>query len=65
MTMRKDRQVCSNCGAPATVREGVYQFKESGLTNVSLSGIELIACDACGNIDPIIPNANDLMDVLA
>jgi DNA-binding transcriptional regulator YiaG len=66
MTIRKgDEQVCSNCGAPATVNEGIYQFKESGLTNVSLCGVELITCDTCGNIDPIIPNANDLMAVLA
>lgn len=65
MTMRKDEQVCSNCGAPATVKEGVYQFKESGLINVSLSGVELITCNTCGNIDPVIPNTNDLMAALA
>jgi len=67
MTMRKEEEViCSNCDSPtAKIKEGVYQFRESGLTNVSLMGVDRIVCDQCGNIDPIIPNVNELMTVLA
>jgi DNA-binding transcriptional regulator YiaG len=56
---------CSNCGAPARVVRGIYQFKESGLPNVSLMNIDMIRCKDCGNEDPIIPRMNELMSVLA
>ena len=57
---------CSNCGSDAEViSSGVYQFRESGLENVTLSGIELITCRVCGNIDPVITNVNELMEALA
>jgi DNA-binding transcriptional regulator YiaG len=55
---------CSNCGAPATVARGEYQFTESGL-NVLLIGVELIKCRKCGNKDPIIPDMADLMRCIA
>ena len=57
--------ICSSCGAETAVSLGIYPFKESGLSNVVLIGIELIKCDACGNVDPIIPDVNDLMRALA
>lgn len=56
---------CSNCGKNASVNRGKYHFKECGLQNVMLDGIEVISCDNCGNIDPIIPRFNDLMRTLA
>src|ERR1044071_6484425 len=56
---------CSNCGSPAQVARGSYQFKESGLSSVILQGIELIQCEKCGNEDPIIPKVNDTMRLLA
>lgn len=56
---------CSNCGSVAPTREGVYQFKECGLTNVTLVGIELIECGECGNVDPIIPSVKECMAALA
>ncbi len=66
MSRHGDESVsCSNCNSLASVREGVYQFKESGLSNVSLSGVDLITCEVCGNIDPVIPNVNELMATLA
>jgi DNA-binding transcriptional regulator YiaG len=61
----EDYTVCSNCGSEARVRIGVYPFNESGLTGVTLKGIELIECEACQNVDPIIPDVNDLMRALA
>jgi DNA-binding transcriptional regulator YiaG len=57
--------ICSNCGAEATLREGAYRFSECGLTNVTLKGIGLIECHKCDNVDPIIPDVNDLMRALA
>lgn len=59
------RVICSNCGAEATVKVGTYPFKESGLSNVSLIGVELVSCPICGNADPVIPDATDLMNALA
>ncbi len=56
---------CTNCGASARVVRGSYDFAESGLKRVRLQGIEMIVCDQCGNVDPIIPRVNDLMRVLA
>jgi DNA-binding transcriptional regulator YiaG len=47
------------------VTRGTYRFKESGISDVFLKGIELVKCHKCGNIDPIIPRTNDLMRVLA
>jgi len=55
---------CGNCGQSAKVVRGSYAFKESGLSNVTLQGIELIRCGHCGNEDPIIPRVNDLMRLL-
>jgi DNA-binding transcriptional regulator YiaG len=56
---------CSNCGMMAPVARGSYQFKESGLSSVVLQGIEIIQCEHCDNEDPIIPNVNDLIRLLA
>jgi DNA-binding transcriptional regulator YiaG len=56
---------CSNCGQPAEIAHGNYQFKESGLDNVILCGIELIKCKQCGNEDPIIPALDDLFRTIA
>ena len=56
---------CPNCGADARVVRGSYDFNESGLKHVRLQGIEMIVCDQCGSVDPIIPRVNDLMRMLA
>ena len=66
MTERDERTViCSNCGAEAVRTIGMYPFKESGLSNVMLVGVDLIQCPSCGNVDPIIPDVNDLMRAIA
>jgi putative zinc finger/helix-turn-helix YgiT family protein len=56
---------CSECGASTRVLKGSYAYHESGLDNVTLNGIELIRCNACGNEDPIIPKVNELRSVIA
>jgi DNA-binding transcriptional regulator YiaG len=56
---------CSNCGKPAERAHGNYRFKESGLDNVILCGIELIKCKECENEDPVIPALDDLFRTIA
>ena len=63
---RSSGVMCSNCAKTAKiVSDSVYRFKESGLKNVFLVGINTIRCPHCKNIDPIIPNLNGLMQTLA
>jgi len=56
---------CSDCGSDARVERGTYRFRESGLDNVVLKGIEMIKCPQCGNEDPVIPNLDGLLRTLA
>ena len=66
MTERDSEKVfCSNCSAEGKRTVGVYPFQESGLANLTLIGIDLIECASCGNVDPIIPDVNDLMRAIA
>jgi DNA-binding transcriptional regulator YiaG len=60
--MRKE--ACNNCGKQARVIAGSYRFDEVGLP-VLLKNIELIDCRECGTLDPIIPDVNGLMHVIA
>lgn len=55
---------CSNCGKDARVIRGSYPFKEIGLRNVVLKGIQIAKCSHCGNEDPLLPRMNHLMKVL-
>jgi DNA-binding transcriptional regulator YiaG len=56
---------CPDCGKDARVERGAYRFRESGLDNVVLKGIEIIKCPACGNEDPILPNLDGLLRIIA
>jgi DNA-binding transcriptional regulator YiaG len=58
------REECSNCGKPAEIVRRNHRFDEMGLPLV-LEGIEVISCLHCGNADPIIPNIDNLMHILA
>lgn len=61
--MKREEQ-CSNCGRMAPVVTTNYRFDEMGLP-VVLQRIQVVKCQHCGNVDPIIPNINDLMHTLA
>jgi YgiT-type zinc finger domain-containing protein len=52
---------CSNCGSEARVVRGDYEFKESGLRDVVIHGIDLIKCGKCGNVDPVLAGLDELM----
>jgi len=58
------KMLCSNCGTEGRVVRGNHRFDEAGVP-VMLQGIKLVRCPKCRNEDPIIPNVNDLMKVLA
>ncbi|MGH8247415.1 MAG: helix-turn-helix domain-containing protein [Gammaproteobacteria bacterium] len=56
---------CSKCGAAAPIVRGAYRDKNFGLRSVVLQGIEMVSCEQCGNVDPILPRLNDLLRTLA
>jgi transcriptional regulator with XRE-family HTH domain len=53
------------CGEQATLTSGDYLFVESGLNNVTLHGVELLNCDMCGTLTPVLSKINELMQVIA
>jgi transcriptional regulator with XRE-family HTH domain len=57
-------EACGNCGKTAKVVRKNYEFGEMGIP-VELQRINVIDCPHCGNVDPIIPNLDGLMHVLA
>ncbi len=58
------KEPCTVCGSDASVTRKSYRFDEMGVP-VELQNIEVIECAHCGNVDPIIPNMDGLMKVLA
>ncbi|MBW6512851.1 MAG: hypothetical protein K0A93_12200 [Desulfuromonadaceae bacterium] len=42
-----------------------YHYRECGLDNVTLVGLNVRKCPECGNIMPLIPNIEGLHDALA
>jgi DNA-binding transcriptional regulator YiaG len=61
-SMRKEE--CTNCGQDAPVVKGDCRFDQLGIP-VQLGRIDLVKCPHCGNVDPIIPSMDGLMDCLA
>ena len=57
-------EMCGNCGKETTAIRGNYRFDEVGIP-VLLKNVELVKCEDCGTIDPIIPDLNGLMHVIA
>jgi transcriptional regulator with XRE-family HTH domain len=57
-------EICSKCGKLADVVHKSYPFEEMGIP-VELKNVEVIECPHCGNVDPIIPNMDGLIRVLA
>jgi DNA-binding transcriptional regulator YiaG len=57
-------QICNNCGKEALITTGNFRFDQIGMP-VILKDVSLIECGECENIDPIIPDLNGLMHVIA
>jgi putative zinc finger/helix-turn-helix YgiT family protein len=56
---------CEECGCRMTVSRENYKYDISGLPNVTLVGIEVGRCDACGEYDVTIPRIAELHRMLA
>ncbi len=56
---------CLECGSELTESKQDYQFTESGLQNIVLSGITVLHCEKCKTDIPRIPKMNDLMRTIA
>jgi DNA-binding transcriptional regulator YiaG len=60
--MKKEQ--CNNCGNKTSVTTGDYAFYEIGLP-LMLRNVDLLKCEACETVDPIIPDMNGLMHAAA
>ena len=58
------QEKCTSCGRDTHISRGNYHFDEIGLP-VTLKNVELVKCDECGTVEPIIPNMNGLMHAVA
>jgi putative zinc finger/helix-turn-helix YgiT family protein len=57
---------CPNCeNADMAENRENYHYQECGLSNVTLKGIVVRKCPACGNVMPRIPNIEGLHDAIA
>lgn len=56
---------CFECGGQLTLIKGKpYEYKESGLDNVLIHGIDQYKCKACGGVMASIPRIEELHRVL-
>lgn len=58
-------QECSACGGVVRTVRGSYDMAQLQMPGVVLHGIDLITCEICGNVDPVIPRLSRIMEVLA
>src|SRR5262245_53951997 len=66
MRLRRDANMnCMECGAPMVTRPENYRYRESGLPYVTLTGIRISRCDACGNFEVSIPRIEALHRAIA
>jgi putative transcriptional regulator len=56
---------CARCGKPMKTARENYLYRESGLTNVTLVGVEVSRCPNCGEHEAVIPKIEQLHRVLA
>ena len=65
MSATMDQITCSNCGQPAHIERGDFAFICQEGLNVHLYDLDLVVCQACGNVDPVIPRLNEVMRAIA
>jgi len=56
---------CLSCGAQMTTQRENFQYKACGLPGVTLLGIEVSRCPACGEYEVAIPQIEDLHKAIA
>jgi DNA-binding transcriptional regulator YiaG len=64
METEMKKETCTECGKRARATTGKYRFDEVGIP-VVIDKIPLVKCGHCGNVDPVIPNLNALIDGIA
>jgi putative zinc finger/helix-turn-helix YgiT family protein len=63
--MEGEAMTCVQCGAPLKSTRGAHRYTESGLSNVTLTNVELRLCASCGEREVVIPRIEELHRVLA
>lgn len=63
--MTRPTNICPNCKGPLTINQENYHYTASGLRNVTLVGIDIRRCGACGWNAAVIPNVDGLHQLLA
>lgn len=58
---------CFDCGNEEVLAKPnqTYHYTECGLENVYLEGVELLVCEQCGAVSPIIPKIEELHSRIA
>jgi putative zinc finger/helix-turn-helix YgiT family protein len=56
---------CRECGTEMAITHEDYRYDESGLTNVTVAGIEVRRCLKCGEVEPVIRNIEGLHRAIA
>ncbi len=57
---------CPICESPlVTLATERYLYKESGLDNVWLENINVLACEECGSVSPMIPKLEEVHKAIA
>ena len=57
---------CPKCGTPGfSGKRQSYQYRESGLDNVTLLNIEVRRCGSCGEEEAVIPGIDELHRTIA
>lgn len=58
-------QICSACGGATAIERGDYDFSElADVRGVVLTNVELIRCQQCRNVDPVIPRMSEIMRLI-
>ncbi|MEO5951252.1 MAG: type II TA system antitoxin MqsA family protein [Chloroflexia bacterium] len=63
--MRAQTHTCTNCNKPSPLVTVNYRYKESGLSNVVLQGLQTSNCPHCGNEDVLIPRMEKIHRAIA
>src|SRR5262245_19990706 len=56
---------CTVCGGRVRRHQGSYDLSLLQMPGVVLHGIDLVTCEACGNVDPVIPQLSRILQVAA
>ncbi len=58
-------KICADCGSRMRTQKENYRYDECGLRYVTLLGVEISRCPACGNYEISIPHIEELHRLIA